>query len=235
MLLSMQALPGRDSRANAETAPAAVTRSSAHSDQRRRILRAIGELVAEWGYAGVTIEMIVKQARVSYKTFYKHFSNKDECFQALFDSAFHSTEKAIRERLDAEGGDWAEQVVLALAILVERVVAEPLIARAVLVDTPTVGPDMFERYEQATGAFAPLLRAGRELSPLGRELPATVENTLVGSVIWSLYQRLIADEAESLPQLLPELSEFVLRTYLGQDEAARIVRAQLEHRVPAAA
>lgn len=221
----MQALPGRESRANPDDAPAAVTRSSAHRDQRRRILRALGELVAERGYAEVTVELIVKRARVSYKTFYKHFSDKDECFGELFDSAFRSTEKAIRERLDAEDGSWAEQVVLALAVWIERVVADPLIARAVIVETPTLGREMFERYESATRAFAPLFREGRELSPLGAELPVTVENTLVGSIFWSVYQRLIVDEAESLPDLLPEMSEFVLRTYIGQDEAARVVRA----------
>lgn len=218
----MQALPGRDSRATLDASPAAVTRSSAHRDQRRRILRAIGELVAELGYADVTIELIVKRARVSNKTFYKHFSSKDECFEALFDSAFGSTEKAIRERLDAEGGSWPEQVVLALTVWIERIAADPLIARAVLVEAPTVGPGMIERYEQATRAFVPLLRAGRELSPRGGELSATVENMLVGSLFWSVYQRLIAGQAESLPELVPELSELVLRSYLGADEAARI-------------
>jgi AcrR family transcriptional regulator len=223
-LVFMQALPGRDSRGNPDTSPAAVTRSSAHRDQRRRILRAIGELVAERGYADVTVELIVKRARVSYKTFYKHFSGKDECFQALFDSAFRSTEDAIRQRLDAESGSWPEQVALALTVWFERIVADPLIARAVLVETPAAA-GMHERYERATDAFVPLLRDGRELSPRGAELPATLENTLVGSVFWSVYQRLLVGEAESLPGLLPEVSELLLRAYLGQDEAARIARA----------
>jgi AcrR family transcriptional regulator len=233
MLLFMQALPGRDSRANLDASPAVVTRSSAHRDQRRRILRAIGELVAERGYADLTIELIVKRAGVSNKTFYKHFSCKGECFEALFDSAFRSTE--IRERLEAEAGSWAEQVVLALGVWFERIVADPLIARAVIVEAPTVGPAMLERYERAAGAFVPLLRAGRELSPRGGELPATVENTLVGSVFWSVYQRLVAGEAESLPELAPELSELVLRSYLGPGEAARIARADPVRHATAAA
>jgi AcrR family transcriptional regulator len=225
MIVFMQALPGRDSRATLAAAPAAVTRSSAHRDQRRRILRAIGELVAELGYADVTVELLVKRARVSYRTFYKHFSSKDECFEVLFDSATGSTEKAIRERLGAEGGSWAEQAVLALTVWIERIVADPLVARAVLVEAPTAGPDMLQRYERATGAFLPLLRAGRELGPRGADLPASVESTLLGSIFWSVSQRLVAGEAESLPELLPDLSELVLRSYLGQDEAARIARA----------
>jgi AcrR family transcriptional regulator len=222
--MSMRALPGRDSRI-ASDAPATVTRSSAHRDQRRRILRAIGELVAKRGYADVTVELVVKRARVSYKTFYKHFSGKDECFEALFDSTFAATEKAIRDQL-ADQAEWPERVVLALGTWVERIAADPLVARAVIVEAPTVGPAMLERYERLTKAFAPLFREGRALNPRGAELPATIEDTLSGSVIWSAYQRLIVGEAERLPELLPEMNELILRTYLGQDEAARIARAQ---------
>jgi AcrR family transcriptional regulator len=226
MLVFMRALPGRQSRATLDASPAAVTRSSAHADQRRRILRAVGELVAKRGYGDVTVELIVKRAHVSYKTFYKHFSGKEECFLALFDSAFRSTERTIRERLAAESLPWEERVALALRTLVELIVKDPIIARAVIVEAPTVGPGVFDRYERATKAFAPLFRAGREFNPRGEELPATIEDTLAGSVFWSAYQRLIVGEAERLPELLPELLELVLRTYLGQAEAARIARAE---------
>lgn len=225
MLMFMRALPGRDSRVSPDASPAAVTRATASSDQRRRILRAIGELVAKRGYADVTVELIVKRARVSFKTFYKHFSGKEECFQVLFDSTFSATEKAIRERLEEAGGEWPEQVVLALRVWIEQIVAEPLIARAVIVEAPTAGPGMLEGYGRVTRAFAPLFRQGRELNPRGAELPPTVEDTLSGSVVWSAYQRLIVGEAERLPELLPELTELVLRTYLGQAEAARIAGA----------
>jgi AcrR family transcriptional regulator len=226
MLVFMRALPGRESRATLDAPPAAVTRSSAHADQRRRILRAVGELVAKRGYADVTVELIVKRAHVSYKTFYNHFSGKEDCFLALFDSVFRSTERTIREQLAAETVPWAEQVVVTLRTLIDLIVSDPIIARAVIVEAPTVGPGIFERYERATKALAPLFRAGRELNPRGAELPETIEDTLAGSVFWSAYQRLIVGEAERLPELLPELIELVLRTYLGEDEAGRIARSE---------
>lgn len=226
MLVFMRALPGRQSRATLDAPPAAVTRSNASVDQRRRILRAIGELVAKRGYADVTVELIVKRAHVSYKTFYKHFSGKEECFLALFDSVFRSTERTIRERLEAEDLPWAEQVALALRSFIELIVAEPIIARAVIVEAPTVGPGILARYERATKALVPLFAAGRELNPRGAELPSTIEDTLAGSVFWSAYQRLIVGEAERLPELLPELIELVLRTYLGEAEASRIARVE---------
>lgn len=228
MLVFMRALPGSDSRISDDAPAAPVTRESAHADQRRRILRSIGELVAKRGYADVTVELVVKRAHVSYKTFYKHFSGKEDCFIALFDSTVRSSARQIGERLETEADTWTERVVLALTTWIDGIVADPLIARAVIVEAPTVGPAMLERYERATKAFVPLFRAGRELNARGTELPQTIEDTLSGSVFWSAYQRLVVGEAQRLPEILPEMIELVLRTYLGQAEAARIARGQRE-------
>lgn len=205
--------------------PAPVTRISAHADQRRRILRSAGELVAQRGYADVTVELIVKRARCSFKTYYKHFENKEDCYLALFESACGHAERRIRERLAAEQLPWPEEVALALRTLVALICAEPLIARAVIVEAPTIGPAITARYEQATKALAPLFRRGRELDPRGVDLPDSIEDTLSGSVFWSAYRHLIVGAAEDLTAYLPVMTELVLRTYLGQAEAARIARA----------
>jgi AcrR family transcriptional regulator len=235
MLMSMQALPGRASRATVDAPPASVTRTNAHLDQRRRLLRSVGELVAERGYPDVTVELIVKRAHVSYKTFYKHYRSKEACFIALFEGAFSATEEKIRDLLTAGDLSWSEEVVIAIRTLVEEIVAEPVIARAVIVESLTAGPAIAARYEQATKAFAPLLRAGREFNSRASELPDTIEDTLAGSIIWSAYERLIVDRAEELTAYLPVLLELVLRTYLGPDEASRIARAESQGRQPALA
>jgi AcrR family transcriptional regulator len=220
----MRALPGRESRSTLDIAPAAVTRSSAHADQRRRILRAVGELVAKRGYGDVSVELIVKRAHVSYKTFYKHFAGKEECFLALLDSVLRSTEKQIRDRLAEEPLTWPEQVALALRTLTELIVSDPIIARAVIVEALTLGPEARQRHERVIQALVPLFRAGRDHNPRGAELPETIEDTLAGSVVWSAYQRLIVGEADRLPDLLPEVTGLVLRTYLGEAEAGRVAQ-----------
>jgi len=212
-----------------------VTRLSAHDDQERRILRAVGELVGERGYGDVTVELIAKSAHVSFKTFYKHYPGKEECLLALCERAYDSSEATIRERLGAGSASWSEQVVLVLTGIFELIAAEPVFARAVIVESPTVSPALRQRYEQATRALVPLFRAGREFSPRGAELPETIEETLAGSVFWSACQRLIVGEAEKLPASLPVVLELVLRTYLPQEEASRIARAQAPEPALAAA
>ena len=73
--------------------------------------------------------------------------------------------------------------------------------------------------------LAPLLRRGRELNAEAAGLPPTLEVRLAGGVLWSAYQRLIVGEVDRIATLLPESIEFVLRPYVGRDEAARWAEA----------
>jgi AcrR family transcriptional regulator len=217
----MRALPGRASRTSL---PFGVTRATVKEDQRQRILRATGELVAERGYHAVTVELIVKHARVSFKTFYGHFSNKEECFIELFETVMAEARgrmDAAVERERASGAPWPQQVAAALRALFDVFLADPLIARASIVDAPTVGPVMIDRYQQAMSGLTPLLRQGREFVPNAADLPPTLEDTLAGGLLWSAYQRLIVGEVDRIEALLPDAVVFVLRPYVGEREAAK--------------
>jgi AcrR family transcriptional regulator len=217
----MRALPGRASRTSL---PSSVTRATVKEDQRQRILRATGELVAERGYHAVTVELIVKHARVSFKTFYGHFSNKEECYVELFETVMAEARERMEAAVEGErssGAPWPRQVAAALRALFDVFLADPLIARASIVDAPTVGPVMIDRYQKALSGLTPLLRQGRELVPNADELPSTLEDTLAGGLLWSAYQRLIVGEVDRIETLLPDAVVFVLRPYVGEQEAAR--------------
>ncbi len=215
----MRALPGKASRQ--PPGPEPVSRAEASADQLRRILEATADLVAEQGYANATIEQIVRRARVGYATFYKHFADKDEAFLALLDAAIERTLYAVEEAYDREAGPWPDKVGAGLGTLLEQVAAHPNVARACLVEAPAAGPEPAARHEAALKRFVPLLRPGRELNPRQADLPATLEDTLAGGVLWVINQRLIAGEEGELRALLPEALEFLLRPYVGEEEAAR--------------
>lgn len=222
----MRALPGRSSRNALSDAPAAVTRKTTFADQRRRVLQAAGELVAKRGYGNVTVELIVKRARVSYKTFYRHFRGKEECFLAFYDDYMASAQEQIEAALAAHAASaWPEQVIVALRALFQLICADPLLARAAIVEAPTVGAVIIDRYVAATRGLSPLLRRGREFSDRRDELPQTLEDTLAGGVLWSAYQRIVASEVDQIEPLLPEAVEFVLRPYLGAEQAAEWAQA----------
>jgi AcrR family transcriptional regulator len=197
-----------------------VSRAAAAAEQRRRILGATADLVAELGYSGTTIEMIVRRAKVGYTTFYKSYADKEECFAALLDAAHERTLRRVEEAYEGEGL-WPDRVRAAVEALFAEVAAHPTVARACLLEAPAAGPKARARYEEALRSFTRFLRPGRELDPSLLALPDTVEDTLLGGVLWIVEQRLTAGEAATLPGLLPETLEFVLRPYLGEEQAAR--------------
>lgn len=197
-----------------------MSRTGAAEDQRRRILEATADLVAEQGYQGTTIETIVRRAKVGYATFYKNFEDKQQCYLALLDAAYGVTTSRVRQAYDREQ-EWPDQVAAGLGALFEQIVAHPNIGRACLVEALTAGPEAVARHEELLKRFTPLLKPGRELNPRQAELPDTLEDTLTGGVLWVINQRLIAGDAEGLRGLLPETIEFVLRPYVGEQVAAR--------------
>jgi AcrR family transcriptional regulator len=215
----VRALPGKASRQ--PPGPEPVSRAASAADQRRRILEATADLVAEQGYPETTIEQVVRRARVGYATFYKHFADKQEAFLALLDAATERTLYEVEEAYDREDGPWTDKVGAGLGALLKLVAAHPNVARACMVEALTAGPEASARHEAALKRFSPLLRPGRELNPRADRLPETLEDTLAGGVLWVLNQRLIAGEADRIRALLPETLEFLLRPYVGEDEAAR--------------
>jgi AcrR family transcriptional regulator len=220
----MRVLPGRASRAASAEPDQDGDRVTPGDDQRRRFRRATGELVAKRGYAGVSVELIVKRAKVSFKTFYTHYANKEEAFADLFDTAVAATQGRIAGALADGELPWPEQVAAAMRAFFESILADPLVARACLVEGPTAGPQVTSRYEKVVRAFVPILKQGREWSEAARALPETLEDTLAGAVLWAAYQRLNVSEIDRIPDLVPENVELVLRPYIGDAEAARVAR-----------
>ncbi len=215
----MRALPGRESRQPPGRGP--VSRGAAAADQRRRILDATAALIASQGYQETTMEEIVRRAKVGYATFYKHFPDKEAAFLALLDAATEHTVERVEAAYKREEGPWADRVGAALGVLFEDVAAHPEAARCVLVEAVAAGSDAAAKHEAALKRLAPLLRPGRELNPRRDRLPESLEETLCGGVVWVLGQRLMGGEADKLRALLPETLEFLLRPYVGEEEAAR--------------
>jgi AcrR family transcriptional regulator len=216
---AVRALPGKASRQ--PPGPEPVGRDAAERDQRRRILEATAEQVAEQGYTETTIEQIVRRAKVGYKTFYKHYPDKEAAFLALVDAGFEQGAAQIESAYEREEGPWPDRIGAALGTLFEQVAAHPVVARACLVEANAAGPVAAKRHERALKRLAPLIAPGRELNPRGDTLPESLEETIAGGIAWMLSQRLSAGEADSLRGLLPETVEFVLRPFVGEEEAVR--------------
>jgi AcrR family transcriptional regulator len=195
-------------------------------NQRERLIAGIAEAIAEYGYSGTTIAHITRAAAVSRRTFYEHFSSKDECFVAAYDTVM----KELRERVSAafdETEEWPEAIKAGIEAMLHFLAAEPNLARLCMVEALVAGPAVVERYDAAIQSFVPYFQEGREGRPpevLSRLSPTT-EEALVGGMVSLISRRIIAGKAEELEELLPDLVEFTLTPYLGSAEAAEIAKS----------
>lgn len=194
-------------------------------NQYERLIAGLAEAVSEHGYAGTTIAHITSQAAVSRRTFYEHFSSKDECFVAAYDSVMAELRERVGKAFDEEE-EWPQAIKAGIRAMLEFLAAEPHLARLSMVEALVAGPVVVERYDAAIHSLVPYFQAGREGRPpdVLAGLSPTTEEALVGGMVSLISRRIFADRTEELEALLPDLVEFTLTPYLGSAEAARVAR-----------
>jgi AcrR family transcriptional regulator len=186
--------------------------------KRRRMMDAIAALSAEQGYESTKIADIVRRAGVARKTLYDNFDGKEDLFLAAFDSFLNEVRVAVEAACESAEGVWQQRVEAGLGAFLGFVAEHPEAARLSMIESLSATRSAAARYEAALREFVELLRAG---TPADAGLPQTIEETLVGGVAWIVNQQIRRGEATLAPELLPELSEFVLSPYHGVAETRR--------------
>ncbi len=179
--------------------------------KRRRMIDAMAALCAEQGYEATKIADVVRRAHVARKTLYDNFSGKEDLFLAAFDTILSDAAAEVAEACEAiDAGDRVAHTEAGLRALLEFVGAHPDAAALVLVEAPAATPASAARYEAAIEGFIARLR---EAAPSGPGRPATLEEALVGGTIWIVQRQVRRGDAADAPDLLPELTEFVVSPY----------------------
>jgi AcrR family transcriptional regulator len=194
-------------------------------NQRERLIAGMAEAIGEHGYAGTTVSHITAHAAVSRRTFYEHFSSKDECFVAAYDSVMSGLQGRMSQGFE-EAADWPHAIRSGVRAMLDFLATEPTLAQLCMVESFVAGPVVLERYDAMVQSFIPYFRRGRAgLQPEALALLSpTTEEALVGGMISLVSRRIIAGQTSSLESLLPDLVEFILTPYLGGAEAAAIAK-----------
>jgi AcrR family transcriptional regulator len=198
-----------------------LSREQIAESQRERLIAAVAEIAAERGYRAATITEVVKQASVSTRDFYEHFASTEECFLAAFEALLSHLEALIREATGAVS-DWPHQVIAALRAALGFFAAEPGLARVCLIEPVTATPAIAIRFRQAVLDCVPLIARGRAELASGSGLPESTEDSLLGGLISLTSRAILAGESERLPELLPDLVEFMLSPYVGAERAKQL-------------
>jgi AcrR family transcriptional regulator len=220
--------------------PSCAQREGGHvlEMQRRRLLLAYMEVLAEHGLQGASVDRICKRAGVSRRTFYDLFIDREACFVAAFELALDGIAAEVVPAYMGQGRTrrapgWRERVRAALTALLELFDSEPGLVRMCVVETLKAGPTILERrravLEVAAAAVDEGRREGRGVPPP----PLTAEAT-VGGVVSVIHARLVTGVpaaiggprtgehgAQPLVELVNPLMSMIVHPYLGPAAARR--------------
>ncbi|HEX8052683.1 MAG TPA: TetR/AcrR family transcriptional regulator [Thermoleophilaceae bacterium] len=192
--------------------------------QRERMIDAVIERVAAKGYAATTVADVIGQAAVSRKTFYEHFSDKEECFIAAYDEITRQLMGSVVEAYEGRPA-WAERVASALGILLERLASRPALARFCIIEILAAGPRALERRDAVLQHFTELLAPGRHEAPAGLTIPELTAQAVVGALYSLIYDEIFHGRVRELPRMTPDLVYIALAPYVGPRAAVRAAQS----------
>src|SRR5450759_3167701 len=140
--------------------PSRLARAQVEELQRNRLMGAAVEVVAELGYARLTVGSIIARARVSRKTFYDIFCDREDCFLAVFERTLASARELAAQAYAQEPG-WREGVRSALRALLIFMDEEPALARLCVVDALIAGESVLEARCELLEGLAHAIDEGR--------------------------------------------------------------------------
>jgi AcrR family transcriptional regulator len=189
---------------------------------RVRLQHAMACAVAEKGYAAVTIADVVAAAQVSKRTFYEHFSGKEDCFFACYADSSDALAGLVREAA-TKTGDGPQRVVKAIRAYFEALDESGPIVAAMLTEIQAIGGAGRKLRRQKTHQFAGLIR---ELvaDDIAKGYCAPLDEEVSLALVGGLYE-LGLSHAEASPSvpfstLAPAAERFILAVLRPRDDDA---------------
>jgi AcrR family transcriptional regulator len=200
--------------------PNGLPRGQVTEIQRSRMLAAAVEAVEEVGYARMTVAQVIGRAKVSRKTFYDVFADREDCFLAAFDLSIAQASAPAGEAYEGEQA-WRDGIRAGLARLLMFLDDEPGLAKLCVVEALGAGTKVLERRAQVLERLAAIVDRGRAVTNATRQPPDVTAEGVVGAVFAVLHTRLLEESREPLTNLLGPLMSMIVLPYLGARAASR--------------
>lgn len=185
-----------------------LSASTVRESQRRRLLRAMLESVADHGYDATSVPQVVARARVSRNAFYELFNDKLECFLALCEEL---SEQLLQETFaGATGTNWRDALRDGAGRYLRWWQARPLFSRAYLVELPHAGPRAIAHRDRAYDLFRErfdLLAGWARQQETGL---AELQPTATRFVVWAITELVAAEVAAGRTEELPVLEDEIV-------------------------
>ena len=160
--------------------------------RRVRVLRAAAAAADEHGYGAVTVAHIAARAKVSRRTFYEMFEDREQCLLAVMEDIDAQLTAELRAA-GLDGLPWRERVRMGLWTVLRFFDREPGLARFCVVESAR-GDERIAAYrEELLARIADRDRRGRRArAPRPGSVSPLVAEGLAGAVVSILNTRLSA-------------------------------------------
>jgi AcrR family transcriptional regulator len=183
--------------------------------QRTRIVSAATAVVEEEGYSPLTVAKIVERARVSRKTYYELFEDRDACFIAVFDAALARASEAIEAAYRSES-DWRGAMRAGVFTMLALIDQEPGTARLCIVEGLAAGQAILERRATALAAVARAVDRGRSLASPELEPEPMTGHAVAGGIAELIHAQVLYEDQPPATHLLGVIMSMIVMPYLGR-------------------
>lgn len=200
--------------------PGGVSHARLTEIQRVRLLAAAIRAVNGSGYPDTTVADITSRARVSRRTFYELFADREACLAAVLEDALGLISAELAAA-NLDGLAWRERVRTGLFTILSFLDREPVLARVCVVQALRGGPQVLERREAILTQLAAVVDEGRRSNVRAERCTPLTAEGLVGAAFAIVYARLLRGERRPLTGLLGELMGMIVLPYQGASAARR--------------
>lgn len=195
------------------------------TDYRQRLVVAIAIVISREGYGGTKIQDIVREAKVSLRTFYAEFPSKEACFLALYDQITRNLE-AQTEAAIVFDKPWREVMADGFRMYLTALSGAPRLTYASLVELATLSDHARTVRQDAMDRYVDLLRdlveRGRAANP---QIPSRPVSPLMGRAILGGLTEMMVDlvvrgHTERLPELVDVATDMLWSVVTNVEAAA---------------
>lgn len=188
--------------------------------QRRRLFLGLSRAVARKGYAAASVADVLAEVRISRRTFYELFTDKEDCFLAAYELAHGALVHHVRKAHQLQPTAMEQLKAGTLADL-RFIAAEPELAQAFMVGIRSAGPRAMQRRAEAHLEFANMHKGFHQRfsqeHPQLPELPDVVFLGLVGAINKMITTEIEAGRVAQIENLEPVMMYMTLSVYgLGE-------------------
>jgi AcrR family transcriptional regulator len=200
------------------------SRESQAARTRDRILEAMLEVCGEKGYRRVSVQDLIDRYGGNRVQFYRHFSNKGECYATAYEVEITRLSERILGAAGAES-DWRAGLRAGLDELARFAEQQPLLAQGLLVEVHVAGGPALRMRAEACARFADAIDGGRRETGADRSPPEITAQFMVGAIESALVSALAAGDPQAFTAAVPELTHMVVSAYLGEAAAGGEIAA----------